>query len=494
MSKNGQDLTVTRPQFQEFSNQHVETARGHEDSLIRDSSVVETHFAQLEDGSLIEMIEDPDNPLRTLLAICKTGQVRLADRLRCGEQTLVPIPRDRHIIKHIRLPKGAKEFGSVGNILRQIYSIISQCLDLDDQDRTLLAYFVLSTWFIDQLAVAPYLAFVGLPLSGKTTALWILSLLCRRALLTADITAAAFYRACDQLTPTLLIDETGTAGDRRTLFHLLKTGTMRELTAFRKDESFKTFGAKVVSWTELPDDPALNSRCIIIPFKESHRTDLKKPADPEIKEAANELQKQLLQFRFDRYNKLSLPRVQDDEKLHSRTRDLYEALAHPSGEDISSCKWLVNYFAMQQASNREPLLPTQSAVLQFLFYAIHDRPEKPTYILQDIAYGVNSLLLIAGEGFRMNPRKVGAALSSLGFTARKRTNQGFEMMILDLKTQSRFTNLLRHMELTATFAIPLVNVENIAIFARNRKVAPRDKESPSHPLQDMKIKTTVGSL
>ena len=75
-------------------------------------------------------------------------------------------------------------------------------------DVSLIAAFVVSTWFIEDLAVAPYLALVGPPRSGKTTLLQVLNLVCRRPLLTADITSAAFYEVYEKLTPTLLVDET----------------------------------------------------------------------------------------------------------------------------------------------------------------------------------------------------------------------------------------------------------------------------------------------
>lgn len=309
-------------------------------------AIVETDFAELEDGSLVEMIEDPEDPKRSLLAIWKEGVVHLTDRFQYKSRVLVPIPRDRHVVTHVRLPQGAKTYESVSALLEQIQSIFSQCSDLDAEYITLLAHFVLSTWVIDQLSVAPYIALVGLPGSGKSSVLKILNLLCRRALLTADITPAAYYRVCDRLTPTLLIDETGTAGDRRTLFHLLRTGTTRDVTAIRRDESFKTFGAKVISWTELPNDPALNSRCVLIPLQESRRVDLKEPSTPEIVRAAADIQKQLLQFRFDRYKKLSLPSIPGDERLHSRARDLYKAFALPVGEDTKACEWLVKHFAI----------------------------------------------------------------------------------------------------------------------------------------------------
>lgn len=104
-------------------------------------------------------------------------------------------------------------------------AILKACVDLDEESRHLLAFFILGTWFIDRLPIAPYLALIGRARSGKTTTLRTLNLLCRRSLLTADISSSAFYSACESLTPTLLIDETATAGDRRTLYHLLRAGS-----------------------------------------------------------------------------------------------------------------------------------------------------------------------------------------------------------------------------------------------------------------------------
>jgi hypothetical protein len=117
---------------------------------------------------------------------------------------------------------------------------------------------------------------VGLPRSGKTTGLRLLELLCRRSLLTSDITSASFYATCNLVTPTMLIDETATAGDRRALFHLLRVGSTKGSVVIRKNKAFNAYCPKVVCWTELPNDTALNSRCVIIPLQESERTNLRR--------------------------------------------------------------------------------------------------------------------------------------------------------------------------------------------------------------------------
>jgi hypothetical protein len=145
-------------------------------------------------------------------------------------------------------------YGYVQELLRRLESLISQCAAVDEKYVRVLADFVLSTWFVDRLEVAPYLSVVGLPQSGKTTLLRALSLVCRRPLLIADITSASFYQACTRFVPTILIDETGSIRSNRTLRHMLRSGTTRDVLAVRKNRTFHCYGAKVISWLEPPND------------------------------------------------------------------------------------------------------------------------------------------------------------------------------------------------------------------------------------------------
>jgi hypothetical protein len=304
----------------------------------------------------------------------------------------------------------------------------------------LIAAFVISTWFIESLPVAPYLALVGPPRSGKTTLLQILNLVCRRPLLTADLTSAGFYEVYEKLSPTLLVDEGLTAGSRRELFHLLKTATTRGSVTLRKGRSLKAFGPKVISCTELPNDSALNSRCVIIPMQETNRTDLDKPTDKKMLDIADALQKQLLQYRLENYHSLRLPKVDGDERLYSRTRDLYQALALPIGNQAEFCEYLVHLFETQQEINREPLSPSCAAVLRILYEWIHLHLTDGKCAQKELTFGVNLNLESLQETFRLNAHEVGRALTSLGFTNRKRTNEGW-ILWLDLRTRKRIHNL-----------------------------------------------------
>lgn len=358
----------------------------------------------------------------------------------CGDSVL-GVPDEDEITRHVRFAHSLGPYESVDNLLQEVDTFLARCLDLDQRYRFLLACFVLSTWVVDRLPVAPYVALIGLPRSGKSTALKALYLVCRRGMITSDISSAAFYRACDRLTSTICIDEAATAGQKRTLFHLLRSGTTREAVAFREGQSYRAYGAKVVAWAQMPDDDALNSRCITIPMQETARTDLLRTTAPEIIAAADKLQGHLLLYRFEKYHKLKLPRIPGYERLRSRDRDLYEALALPISEDPKACARLLESLEYQQDLNREPLPPNQIAVLESLFKQIHLQPGQGAYALRHLKNDVNLNLAASGERFRLNEKAVSGVLKTFGFLNRKRTNSGW-VVLIDRAARKRIHELL----------------------------------------------------
>ena len=164
---------------------------------------VEVDFRELADGTLVEMIEDPEDATKTLLAICKNGQVRYSARLECGNQVFVPIPKNTEIIRYVQLANGSEDYESLQLLLGEIVLILADILQLSNEQLLLLSFFVLSTWFIEKLPIAPYIAFIGLPGSGKTTALRILNLLCYRRILSI---------ACPRFLGTIASASPATAG------------------------------------------------------------------------------------------------------------------------------------------------------------------------------------------------------------------------------------------------------------------------------------------
>ena len=329
------------------------------------------------------------------------------------------------MFSRIRLPTEAKRYESVLTLVSRVEQLIFRCISVNGIYVPVLADFVLSTWLVDRFEVAPYLSVVGLPQSGKTTLLKVLSLLCRRSLLISDITSASFYRACAQFMPTMLIDEAGSFRNNSALRHMLRAGSTRDIDSVQANRTLHGYGAKVLSWLEPPDDIALNSRCILIPMHESMKTNLKRPSDVEVEREAAELQGQLLRFRFENYRSVEPGPLYGDEFLRPRSRDLLRALAATHMQNVERSKRLLEFFDSGQAIPHEPLCPEQNAVLRALYSVIHIRNDYDSIQTGQLTEMVNLILERAGESLRMKPRKVGSVLTSLGFSNRTRTNSGW---------------------------------------------------------------------
>ena len=403
---------------------------------------VEIDFAELSNGSLVEMIQSPVDPTKSLLAVYKDGIVQYAEQWRDGNRILVPVPWADEMLKHIRLPSGSEPYVGLEELTTDVAGFFYSCLDLDVRWRILMTAFVLSCWFPEKLPVAPYLALLGPPGSGKTTAMRILSLLCRRGLLTSDITSAGFYDVSHRLGPTLLIDETTTAGHPRTLFHLLRSSSSAGFVSLRKDKARMAYGPKVLAFIDLPNDAALNSRCIIIPFCKTSRADLKAPNDPNVLRFAEKVRMRLQQFRFEHYRSISVPKAPAVVQLSSRALDLYCALALPFGENQELSEVLAYSIAAQHQFQSHLLSANQASAVRVLYTFLHADPSAAGWKLGGLTAAMNEHLASRGEPSRLNERKVGDILTSLGLVNRSRANTGY-VLWLERADRVRIHNLAR---------------------------------------------------
>ena len=222
----------------------------------------------------------------------------------------------------------------------------------------------------------------------------------------------------------MLIDETGSIRGNRTLRHMLRSGTTRDVLAVRKNHIFHCYGAKVICSLESPDDAALNSRCIVVPMSESKSTALVRADEPAVQQQAADLQAQLLRFRFENYRRVQPAAVPGDECLRPRTRDLLRALT-AAHADVPRSQSLLKFFESGQGVPAEALEPEHNAVLRALFEAVHIREDFSGLWISDLTKRVNFFLELAGEKLRLRPRKVGAVLTSLGFSSHRRANSGY---------------------------------------------------------------------
>jgi hypothetical protein len=403
------------------------------------STVVD--FVELKDGSLVDIVEDPVNSRQTLLALSKDGNVTYHHQLNRDGRQLISRPRTGELMRHVLLPRGVKPYNSIASLRYELAKFIQRCVSIKDDDLLPLASFILASWVVDRLPMAPYLSITGLPQSGKTTVLSVLSLLCRRALLLASITPAAVYQACDQLMPTLLIDDCDPTERSRELRQLLRLGTTRGVVTMRNNKLFRAYGMKAIAWNEPPSDLALNTRCVQIEMVETNNSDLASIADEETQERASELQAQLLQFRFEHYSKIRIQALPDEGRLRPRSRDLLRCFAAPCADEPRVCQYLSAFFKERDILKREPFPPREGAVLAALFSEIHQTTYTGLVRVKDLTESVNKILRENGERFRLQDRKVGSVLTSFGVSHRQRTSYGY-MIVLGKADEARIHKLV----------------------------------------------------
>ena len=408
----------------------------------------QTDFAELENGSLVEVVEDPADPNHTLFAICKRGRIRLAERVEDRGRILVPIPRCTLGFSDVKLPSGILPYKPVMRLVHTLLRFIRCAVDIPDEYAMLLSAFVLYDWVADRLPTAVYLSIIGLPQSGKSTLLELLSMICRQPLLVHDISQAAAYQACSNFSPTLLIDEIDWHASRpmSAFRQLLRAGISPSARALRVRQSSRSFGPKVFGSLEASSDSALNSRCIQLVMAETSKSGLLKPGDPSMVKCASELRQRLLSFRFGSYKSIRPAPVKGAEELRPRSRDLLGSLSAPLVGSRALTRFLLCFIKERHDPvTREPLELRHEALLAALWEVIHREPPLPNVRIggkMSLSTATNDILLQGGERLSVTDKGVGRMLSCMGFRSTQRTKVGW-ILWLNSSTLGRCHQLMK---------------------------------------------------
>jgi hypothetical protein len=164
----------------------------------------------------------------------------------------VPIKNRMMIIDDVSIAR----FGSFEEIFDVIINYIKNRLYFDDERiYKVLSSFVIYSWFWDTLNVATFIEFFGDYGSGKTRALEVLSDLCYRSVMTANVSLASIPRLCQDYHSFLLIDEfMGDEETKREFINLLNSSYRKGMYYIRvvnnEVEIFDTFGPKAFATSE----------------------------------------------------------------------------------------------------------------------------------------------------------------------------------------------------------------------------------------------------
>jgi len=349
----------------------------------------------------------------------------------------VPIYDDLLRKNAVILPEKPIDYGTIEDLEINLDSFIECWLDISEEHRQKVVWYIMMSWIIDNLHTIPYLRALGDYGTGKTRYLDVIGGLCYKPMFVGGaVRSAPIYRVIDLWRGTAIFDEftLGKTDETEDIIQILNNGYQRGKPVLRcKDGNydevlaFDPFGAKILATKKEFYDKALESRCITEVLKTTPRENMPIDLTETFFKNRRELQNKLLMFRFRNIKEMVwdesikidfgrvLPRVKqalapftilfqyDQERLKSFAKYVGEYNRKLVEDNLSSFDGqIVNaYFQLLENHNEEQ---------QYL-----DDYNTPYISASDIK---NYLVDDGWKADKINTRTIGRHMKSLGFDSK----------------------------------------------------------------------------
>ncbi|MFP4006320.1 MAG: hypothetical protein ACLFUR_06415, partial [Candidatus Hadarchaeia archaeon] len=265
-------------------------------------------------------------------AVWNDGNLKYRDEIEYAGEVYKPYIDETVEKGAVKLPKEAKDYENVNELIDEIKDFINRWVDFSDKFLELSAWYVLLTWVHDRVSTIPYLRFLGDFGTGKTRAVKTIGGICYKAIDTAGATtAAAIERMVERWGGTLMMNEADfKQSDTDTnMVKILNegfesTGCIIKAHKEKQDQVVVTnpYSPKILATRGKWDDQALESRCLTETMKETDRDDILPILTDEFYEKQQELRDKLLMFRFKNFWKIDENEVKNIwEKVQNKELD-----------------------------------------------------------------------------------------------------------------------------------------------------------------------------
>jgi hypothetical protein len=300
-----------------------------------------TASAVLGDGSLVEMLYDPDAH-RTALCVFKDGSFHSEAAVLENGERLVPYSPQNNLLAHevVLFPSEPVEYGSETELVAEIRAFIHAHVDVSPLFETIASYYVLFSWVYDSFNELPYLRVRGDTGSGKTRCLLTIGSLCYKPIFASGAsTVSPIFRIIDALQGTLIVDEGDFrfSDEKAEIIKILNNGNARGFPVLRSEavnggkefdpKAYSVFGPKLIATRNYFEDRALETRCLTEETGGRKLRDdipLNLPVDWKVQ--ARGLRNKLLMFRFRNYGRHHLDPANIDRSIEPRLAQVFGPL------------------------------------------------------------------------------------------------------------------------------------------------------------------------
>ena len=280
-----------------------------------------TSFAAPTDGSLLEMLYNPNSDPETFFARYKGGVVDYVDsHQESGTGKLILPYKPGKIIRTntIHFPSQVDSFENEIQLLRLINDFIYKYLQISPFFHNISKYYVLLTWVYDCFTNLPYLRVKGDYGSGKSRFLTTVGSLCYKPIFCSGAaTVSPIFRLIDAYRGTVIIDESDftDSDESHRVVKILNSGFQKGFPVLISDTtksggfeptSFDVFGPKLIASRNEFKDKALESRCITEIMEKVTRTDIPINLPSSFWDEARAIRNKLLKWRFNKYGRIDV--------------------------------------------------------------------------------------------------------------------------------------------------------------------------------------------
>lgn len=408
-----------------------------------DAEVCFTNSECFPDGSALEQISisgKSDSPT-LLLQTKKTN--RIAPEIVYRGRTYRPALPSSEIGKSILLPDGVKGYDSAGRLFNQLSKVFIKFCALPELQAALLASWVISTWFADQMFNPPTLWIIGADVIRVMHLFEILRRLCRRPLTLTGLTSARLSSLPMALHPTLLVSAPGSS-----VLKTLLESNFRDLLVPGPEGVAQDLRCAKAVYTGTKDLPRpWMDQVIQLPLSPLDDGTARRATEQDLAKLQSLFQPRLLQYRLDHWQA-----ARDSgfvaTGLRPETRELANALAACIPTDEKLVRQLPSLLAAQD-DDALCACSLDTAILEVLWPRIHRQSdgtsqEAEMKMKAEFTANVNTYLLAAGETQEFTAEMVGKRTVLLGL-AHRRTKHGSHLL-LNPQTSRRIHQLARNLE------------------------------------------------
>jgi hypothetical protein len=388
----------------------------------RDEGCVFTTGEYFPDGAAVEPVRDESGGIALLC--CDGERTSIAPQVEVHGRVYQPAALDQTFARALRIPRGIAPFGTAKQFVQEISVVLTQYTALADNLVTGVTRFVLATWFIPSLQMAPWLSIRGRNTGLVNSLIRLLRCFCRRALLLSDVRAGSIGSLPLHWGLTIMLAEPRLVPEIERLLlaarqpdgYIVRGGRLMHAYGpiVTHGDYESGFGGGMLTPIEIPVLPTA------VPLPP-----LQREAEDRI---ADEFQAKLLGYRLANIRKVSEFSL-NVSTLPACVAEVGRSLAACTPDDPELQIEIIKALQTQQAAMRAATWTDVDVVLvEALLFYCHEGKVDCVYV-GEVGKTAMSILAGRGEPLKLAPKNVAARLRLLGVHIEARDKRGYRVLL-----------------------------------------------------------------